>query len=114
MNSYKLVTAKELAKFIETMPFDAEIFFADTWDERTPVERLDSSCCEGWWGIKKIKAFDSAIVVFGWSGGGQSWCTEANGEYLEDDVKHYLRDYVEGTTICGSVVLEIPCDEIVV
>lgn len=111
MNTYKLVTPKELAKFIETMPCNEEFFFADTWDEETSVERLDGSCCEGWWGIKKIKAFDSLIVIFGWSGGGQTWCTEVNNEYLEDDIKHYLKDYVEGTTIENFVVLEMVSQE---
>lgn len=112
MGKYQIVTPKELAKFIEVMPCNEEFYFADTWDLETSEEKLEGSCCEGWWGIKKIEAFDSLIVVFGWSGGGNEWCCEVNMEYLEDNIKHYLKDYVQGTTINEHVVLEIPVKEI--
>jgi hypothetical protein len=104
--TYEIMDAKQLADFILEAPFEQEFYFADTWDEETPEGELDGSCCEGWWGFKKIHAFDSDIVIFGWGGGGSNWCAEVNPEYTEDDVKMYLKDYVQGTTKEGYVVLE--------
>lgn len=103
---YKIVDVRQLAEFIINSPMEQEFYFADTWDEDTPEDKLDGSCCEGWWGFKKIRAFDSDIVVFGWSGGGSNWCTEVDKEYLEDDIKMYLRNYVKGTTKDWHVALE--------
>lgn len=104
--TYKIVDVKQLAGFIVDAPTEQEFYFADTWDEETPEGELDGSCCEGWWGFKKIRAFDSDIVIFGWAGGGSNWCTEVDKEYLEDDIKMYLRNYVKGTTKDWHIALE--------
>lgn len=108
MATYKIMSIRELASFIKKMPFDKEMCFADTWDENIPENELIEADASGWWGFKKVNIFDCVVVIFGWWGGGKVWCTEIiNGEdYLEDDVYHFIKCYVEGTTIEDYVCVE--------
>lgn len=103
---YKIVNAKELADFIFEMKVGDEVYFAETWDELTPPEKLDGSCCEGWYGIKIISAFDSMMAIFNYAGGGKAFAAELDGETIEDDINYYFRNCVGGTTVFHHVVLE--------
>ena len=103
---YKIVNAKELADFIFEMEVGEEVYFASTWDEYTPVEKLDGSCCESWYGIKIISAFDSTMAIFNYAGGGKVFAVEVDGETIEDSINYYFRNFVEGTTLFHHVVLE--------
>lgn len=109
MNTYKIMSIREFADFIKEMPFDKEMSFADTWNKNIPENKLNETNVEGWWGFKKVNVFDCIIVVFGWWGGGKVWCTEiVDGEdYLEHDIQHFIKNYVEGTTIEDYVCVEI-------
>ena len=103
---YKIVDVKELADFIMEMEVGDEVYFADTWDEDTPPEKLDGSCCEGWYGIKVISAFDSMMAIFNYAGGGKAFAAELDGETIESSIHYYLRNFTEGTTVFHHVVLE--------
>ena len=103
---YKIVNVKELADFIFEMEVGDEVYFADTWDELTSPEKLDGSCCEGWYGIKIISAFDSMMAIFNYAGGGKAFAAELDGDTIEEAIHYYLRNYVNGTTMFHHVVLE--------
>lgn len=102
---YKIVSAKELADEISTLCVGDEIYFADTWDENVAPENIKANNCENWYGIKVIKAFDSKMAVFNYSGGGKAYVAEIDEE-LEFAVNYYLRNFVNGTTVYKHVVLE--------
>ena len=103
---YKIVNVAELANFIFEMEMGEEVYFADTWDDSIPPEQLDGSCCESWYGIKVISAFDSVMAIFQYAGGGKAFAAELDGETIEDAIKYYLRNFVNGTTKYQHVVLE--------
>lgn len=103
---YKIVNAKELAEFIKEMKIGEEVYFASTWDELTPPEKLDGSCCECWYGIKVIKAFGYKVAIFNYAGGNKAFAVEVDSETIEHDIHYYLRNFVEGTTKFHHVVLE--------
>lgn len=108
IKKYKVLAVSEFTEFVKSAPFEKEIYFADTWDEETSQEEMDDSCCEGWWGFKKTKIFDSDVLFMGWSGGGNIWCADISDfENLESDITFFLKDYVGGTTIENHVALEI-------
>ena len=103
---YKIIGVKELADYIMTMAANDEVFFASTWDEETEPTKLDGSCCEDWYGVKVINAFDYKLVVLAQSGGDKVWAFRLNAETIETDIKYYLRTQVGGTTVYQHVVLE--------
>ena len=100
---YKIVNVEELADFIFEMEVGDEVYFAETWDEETPPEKLDGSCCESWYGIKIISAFDSMMAIFNYAGGGKAFAAELDGDTIEQDIQYYFNNFVNRTT---RVVLE--------
>lgn len=103
---YKIVNVSELADFIFEMEIGDEVYFAETWDTEIDPDKLDGSCCEGWYGIKIIQAFDRTMAIFNWSGGGKAFAAEVDEDTLEYSICYYLRHFVEGTTVFHKVVLE--------
>lgn len=103
---YKIVSVKELADFIFNMDIGEEVYFASDWDDSVPPENLNGSCCENWYGIKVVSAFDSVMAIFQYSGGGQAFATDVDGETIEEHILYYLRNFVNGTTVFHHVVLE--------
>lgn len=98
----------QLAEIIKETEFDKEVYFADTWEEDVPEEELNNLNCEGWWGFRKIKVFDSEALILGWIGGSIFYSTDISSyEYLQEDLKRFIEDHVGGTTEDGFVCVEI-------
>lgn len=101
--SYKIVSIEALANFIAELPYFDEYSFAVEWpEEQTEIAEWEA---ENWFGIKKVGVFDNEVVLIGNYGGGRVVAMEVD-DCLEDSLEEYIRDYAEGSTIEGYVVLD--------
>ena len=101
---YKIMNAEELTKLIATTEVGQEIAFAYEWDEGKTVDKLGPWDLAGWYGFKKVKAFEGIYVIIDYYGGGCDRCYNMlRGDYdktLLEFVTEYLKDWLNSDTVC--------------
>ena len=112
-----VISMNKLAKFIGEMKIEKAYSFAAEWDEDEFVHKVED--CNAWYSFKKVNGFNDSypIIIISRYDGGDEWCFRIdqtdfdNYSYIKDivnDLKRYLRNFVDSTTIENYVCLD-PC-----
>ena len=103
MRLQKIVTTKELAKFLQGMinTDNTEITFATGYETDENGEYIDGSPSE-WWGIKWTQQFDGTCLLASMFGGGDWYVWDAT----------YLSEIEEFEEITAELFKKIAADKV--
>lgn len=105
IETYKIITVKELADMLESREFDESVDF--TFDDEIVDEPT------GWFGVKKVSLFDEpyGCIAVGYYGGSDMTIRSINPDIpLEQTLREMLQEVADFNSEVKTVCVDMKCN----